>query len=131
MKQFCFNNLVIVKLIKYLLMGITLKEAKLSLCLISRPLHNENVLGSEDITPRILNIETRRMSVVSFTPRPLYPRERAPGTEWTRGLSRLQSCSGRCDGKKNILTLQGNELIHWPSSPRPTVVQYQLTLKQI
>jgi hypothetical protein len=38
--------------------------------------------GSGGIAPRILDFGTR---VVSFTPRPLYPKENAPGTHWIGG----------------------------------------------
>jgi len=33
------------------------------------------------INPRILNLGTRWRWVVSFTPRPLYPTKRVPGTQ--------------------------------------------------
>jgi hypothetical protein len=46
---------------------------------------HEDVLGSGGIAPRILDIGTRWRWVVSFRPRPLYPRERAPGTHWIGG----------------------------------------------
>jgi hypothetical protein len=45
----------------------------------------ETYWGSGGIAPRILNLGTRWRWVVSFTPRPLYPRERAPGTDWIGG----------------------------------------------
>jgi hypothetical protein len=35
-----------------------------------------------------LDLGTRWGTVVSFTPRPLYPRGKAPGTDWIRGLYR-------------------------------------------
>jgi hypothetical protein len=41
--------------------------------------------GSGGIAPRMLDLGTRRRWVVSFTPRPLYPRERAPRTHWIGG----------------------------------------------
>jgi hypothetical protein len=37
------------------------------------------------IAPRILDLSTRWMWVVSFTLQPLYPRERAPGKDWIGG----------------------------------------------
>jgi hypothetical protein len=37
------------------------------------------------VAPRILDLGTRWRWVVSFTPRPLYPRERAPSTHWIGG----------------------------------------------
>jgi hypothetical protein len=41
--------------------------------------------GSGGIASRILDLGTRWRWVVSFTPRPLTPRERAPGTNWIGG----------------------------------------------
>jgi hypothetical protein len=46
---------------------------------------HEGVLGSGGIAPRILDLGTRWKWVVSFTPRPLYPRERAPVIHWIGG----------------------------------------------
>jgi hypothetical protein len=40
---------------------------------------------SGGIAPRILDLSTRWMWVVSFTPRLLSPRERTPGTNWIGG----------------------------------------------
>jgi len=39
---------------------------------------HEDVCGSGGIAPRILNISARWRWVISFTPRPLYHRKRAP-----------------------------------------------------
>jgi len=44
---------------------------------------HENVWGSGGITPTTLNLDTKWTWVVSFTPRPLYPRERVQGVNWT------------------------------------------------
>jgi hypothetical protein len=41
--------------------------------------------GSGALAPRIFYFVTRWRWVVSFTPRPPYPRERAPGTHWIGG----------------------------------------------
>jgi hypothetical protein len=41
--------------------------------------------GSGGIAPRILDLGTRWRRVVRFTPLPLYPRGRAPGTHWIGG----------------------------------------------
>jgi hypothetical protein len=38
--------------------------------------------GSRGIAPRILDLGTRWRWVVSFTPLPLYPKERTPGNHW-------------------------------------------------
>jgi hypothetical protein len=40
-------------------------------------------MGSGGIVPRILDLGSRRRRVVSFTLRPLWPEERAPGTHYT------------------------------------------------
>jgi len=42
-------------------------------------------MGSRGIAPYILDVSTRWRWMVSFTPRPLYPRERVPGTHWIGG----------------------------------------------
>jgi len=39
-------------------------------------------MGSGDIAPRILNLGARWRWLVSFTPQPLYPREKNAGTYW-------------------------------------------------
>jgi hypothetical protein len=44
----------------------------------------------EDITPRVLDLSTRWRSVVSFTPRPLYPQGKSP---WYTLGRRLSECS--------------------------------------
>jgi hypothetical protein len=41
--------------------------------------------GSGDIAPHILDLRTRWRWVVSFTTRPIYLREKAPGTHWIGG----------------------------------------------
>jgi hypothetical protein len=46
---------------------------------------------SGGIAPRILDLGTRLRWVVSFTPRPLYPRERASGTHWIGGWVGLRA----------------------------------------
>jgi len=50
---------------------------------LKAPRH-EDVLGSGGIAPRT-DLSTRWRWVVSFTPRPIYPRKRAPGTHWEEG----------------------------------------------
>jgi hypothetical protein len=59
-------------------------KVNLSLCLNWTPGH-EGVLGNGGIAPRILDLGTRWRWVVSFTPLPPYPWERAPGTLWIGG----------------------------------------------
>jgi hypothetical protein len=41
--------------------------------------------GGVDVYPRFLDLGTSWRCVVSFTPRPLYPRERASGTHFIGG----------------------------------------------
>jgi hypothetical protein len=44
--------------------------------------HYEAYWERRCVGPRILDFGTRWRWVVSFTPRPIYPRERTPGTHW-------------------------------------------------
>jgi hypothetical protein len=57
--------------------------------------------GSGGITPRILDLGTRSMWVVSFTPRPLYSQGRNPWYPLDRRLGGPQSRSGRGGEEKN------------------------------
>jgi hypothetical protein len=41
--------------------------------------------GSGGIVPRILDLGSRWRWVISFTPRPLYPQGKSPGTHWIGG----------------------------------------------
>jgi hypothetical protein len=59
-------------------------KVKLSLCLTKHHAM-KTYWGIEGIAPCILDLGTRWRWVVSLTPRPLYPRERAPGTHWIGG----------------------------------------------
>jgi hypothetical protein len=61
-----------------------ISRVKLSLRFTWAPLL-EGVFGSGGIEPRILDLGTRLRWVVSFTSRPLYPWDRAPGTHWIGG----------------------------------------------
>jgi hypothetical protein len=56
----------------------------------------------------ILELDARWSWVVSFTPRPLYPRERRPRYPLDRTLNGLQSRSGRC-GEENNFAMPGME----------------------
>jgi hypothetical protein len=60
-------------------------KTKFSLCLTNEVLRNEDVWGSGGIDPRFLDLGTSWRWVVSFTPRPLYPGQSAPGTNWIGG----------------------------------------------
>jgi hypothetical protein len=57
--------------------------------------------GSGGIAPRILNLVTRWRWVVSFTPRPLYPRGKSSLFPLDRRLGGPQSQSGCCGEEKN------------------------------
>jgi hypothetical protein len=59
-------------------------KVKLPLCLTKHHAM-KTYWRSGGIAPRILDLGTRWRWVVSFTPRPLYPRERAPGAHWIGG----------------------------------------------
>jgi hypothetical protein len=54
------------------------KKVRLSLCLTNYALRHEDVWGSGCINPHFLGLGTSWRWVVSFTPLPLYPLERAP-----------------------------------------------------
>jgi hypothetical protein len=67
------------------------RKKKRSLCLTNEALRHEGLWGSGCIHPRFLDLSTSRRWVVSFTPRPLYPREIVPDTfgyeaEWAPEL---------------------------------------------
>jgi hypothetical protein len=82
----------------------------LSLCLTNWALLlHEVVCGSGCIDPHFLDLSISWRWVVSFTPRPLYPRERAPGTHWIGGW--VGPRAGLDDmEKRKFLTLPGLEL---------------------
>jgi hypothetical protein len=60
-------------------------KVKLSLCFITEHHAVKSYCGSRGKASIILDLGARWRWVVSFTPRPLYPRERAAGTRWTGG----------------------------------------------
>jgi hypothetical protein len=64
-------------------MGVHSVNAKLCLCLCT-------YWGSGDTAPRIPNLDTRWRWIVSFTPRPLYPRGKRPSYPLDRRLSGTQ-----------------------------------------
>jgi hypothetical protein len=64
--------------------------------------------GSGSIDPRILDLVTRWRSVVSFIPRPLYPKGKSPRYPLDRRLGGPQSRNER-SGEKNSEPLPGLE----------------------
>jgi hypothetical protein len=60
-------------------------------------------IGGGSIAPLILNLDTRRKSVVSFTPRPLYNRGNSHRRPLDRRLGGPQSQSGRGGEEKKFL----------------------------
>jgi hypothetical protein len=62
---------------------------------------HEGVLEKGGIAPRIIDLGTRRMWVVSFTPRPLYPQGKSPWYLFDRRQGGLQSRFGRCGEEEN------------------------------
>jgi hypothetical protein len=72
--------------IRTLVHGVSQKvKVKLSLCFFKLATRYEGVLGSGDIAPHILDLGTKWRWVVSFTPPPLYPQGKGPGTHWIGG----------------------------------------------
>jgi hypothetical protein len=65
--------------------------------------------GSRGIAPHILDLGTKWRSVVSFTPRPLYPQRKGPLYPLDRRLGGPQSRSGRGGEEKNPKLLPGLE----------------------
>jgi hypothetical protein len=59
-------------------------KVKLSLCLTKHHAM-KTYWGSGGIAPRILDLGTRWRSVISFTPRPLYPQEKSLWNLWIGG----------------------------------------------
>jgi hypothetical protein len=72
----------------------------------------------------ILDLGTRCRRVVSFTPRPLFPRAKSPQYHLDRVLGGPQSRSGRRGIDTNILPLPGIE--PRPSSPYPVAIPTEL-----
>jgi hypothetical protein len=78
-------------------------KAKLSMCLTNYALRHEGVWGSGCIDPHFLDLGTSWRWVVSFTPRPLYPRGKSPRYPLYRRFGGPQNRSGQ-HGEEEILT---------------------------
>jgi len=92
-------------------------KVKLSLC-FTKYQALKTYLVSGGIAPRIFHLSTRWRWVVSFLPRPLYPRGKSPRCRLCRRLGGPQSRSGHSGGKKTM-PLPGIEprSLHWLSYP--------------
>jgi hypothetical protein len=88
---------------------------KVSLCLTNYALRHEGVWGSGCIDPHFLDLGTSWRWVVSFTPLPLYPREKSLRYSFDRRLGGPQSRSGRLG--------EENSCPHRDSNSDPSVVQ--------
>jgi hypothetical protein len=66
-------------------------------------------MGEWRYSSTILDLSTKWRWVVSFTPRPLYPRGNRPQYPLNRRLGEPQSRSGRCAIEKNFLPVLGIE----------------------
>jgi hypothetical protein len=91
-------------------------KVKLSLCL-TKYHAMKTYWENGGIDPHILDLGTRWRWVVSFTLRPLYPRERAPDTHWTGGWV----------GPRVVLDTVVKRKIpspHRESNPRTPIVQH-------
>jgi hypothetical protein len=79
----------------YFLSHVCNKMVKLYQCLNNWTLRHEGIGGSGCIDPHFLDLSTSWSWMVSFTPRPLYPREKNPRHQLDRMLGEPQSQSGR------------------------------------
>jgi len=66
---------------------------------------HEDVLGNECIAPRILNLDIRWRSVLTFTPHPLYHRSNSSRHPPDKKLGGPQNWSGSCWKEKKTLSL--------------------------
>jgi hypothetical protein len=83
-------------------------KVNLSLCLNNEAPGHEGVRGSGCINPHFLDLGISWRWVVSFTPRPIYPRGKSPRYPLNKRLCGPQSRSG-----KNIFPLPGIEPRLW------------------
>jgi hypothetical protein len=82
---------------------------------------------SGGIAPRILDLGTRRIWVVSFTSRPLNPQEKSPCHPLDRTLGGYQSRSDSSGEEKNSQLLPGLE----PPIIQPVAQRYTTELSQL
>jgi hypothetical protein len=83
--------------------------SRLKKCCACAYLIKHYAIKSRSIDPRILDIGTSWSWVVSFTPWPLYPRERAPDAHWIGGWLGPRTGLDDVESRK-VLPLPGLEL---------------------
>jgi hypothetical protein len=69
-------------------------------------------VGSGGIASHILELGTRWRWVVSFIPRPLYPRERAPGNHWIGGWVGPRAVLNTAMVKRTIPSQESTPIVH-------------------
>jgi len=62
-------------------------------------------LGSGDIDPRLLNLDTRWKWMVSFTPRPLCPSGKSHCTHWKGDFVASRAGLDAVSNRTNLITL--------------------------
>jgi hypothetical protein len=103
-------------------------KSKVDICaLFNRTPRHEDVLGSGGTAPLILDPGTRWRWVVSFTPRPLYPKGKSPWYPLDRRKGGPQSESGRGGEEKNSQPLSGLE----PPIIQPVAQRYTTELSRL
>jgi hypothetical protein len=90
-------------------------------------LHHEGVLENGCIDPRIPDLGTSWRWVVSFIPRPLYPRGKSPRYPLDRRLGGPQNRSGRRGREKNRAHNGTRTPTPRPSNPQPVAIPTALT----
>jgi hypothetical protein len=73
----------------------------------------------------LLDLDTARRLMVSFTPRPLYPRNRARGTHWIRGWVGPRACLEAV--KKRKISCPCRESNPGRPAPSPSLSQLYYT----
>jgi hypothetical protein len=95
-------------------------KGKLSLCLTKHHA-TKAYWESEGLAPLILDLGTRWNWVVSFTPQPLYPKEKSTWYPLVRRLGGSQSRSGRGGEEKNSQPPPGRDDKEKSSHPLPGI----------
>jgi hypothetical protein len=98
-------------------------KVELSLCLTNSALRHEGIWGSKCIDPGFLDLGTIWRSVVSFTPRALYPWAKSPRYPVDRRLGRPQNWSALCGEEKILATTKDSQTpTPWSSSLWPVAI---------